>query len=161
MKKVLRYWWQKLTVASIIFRLRVASIFVTRVTRKKKPLQSDSQNSKNIHALILNGLNSQLNYRMTSLPVNFRFYRMLKISISKIFLALFRVIFDLRHHLVVDILNFEPFVTRVTDMDATVKLVRERLAGSQWTQNVTQTNDHKVYDRTLSNKARNNVLEYP
>ena len=35
-----------LTLASIIFRLRVASIFVTRVTRTAKPLQSDSQGSK-------------------------------------------------------------------------------------------------------------------
>jgi len=31
------------------------------------------------------------------------------------------VIFDLRPHQVVDILNYEPFVTRVTDLDATVK----------------------------------------
>ena len=35
--------------------------------------------------------------------------------------GIFRAIFDLRPHLVVDIFNFEPFVTRVTDMDATVK----------------------------------------
>ena len=35
--------------------------------------------------------------------------------------GVFRVIFDLRPHLVVDILNFVSFVTRVTDMDATVK----------------------------------------
>ena len=35
----------------------------------------------------------------------------------------FKAIFDFRLHLVVDILNFEPFVTRVTDMDATVKLI--------------------------------------
>ena len=35
-----------LIVASIIFRLRVASIFVTHVTRTQKPLQSDSQGSK-------------------------------------------------------------------------------------------------------------------
>ena len=35
--------------------------------------------------------------------------------------GVFRAIFDLRPHLVVDIVNFEPFVTRVTDMDATVK----------------------------------------
>ena len=44
------YCWQAgiwgLTVASIIFRLRVASIFVTRVTRTKKQLQSDSRYSK-------------------------------------------------------------------------------------------------------------------
>ena len=33
----------------------------------------------------------------------------------------FRAIFDLRLHLVVDILNFEPFVTRVKNLDATVK----------------------------------------
>ena len=36
----------------------------------------------------------------------------------------FRAIFDLRPHLVVDILNFDPFVTCVTDIDATVKLRR-------------------------------------
>ena len=36
-----------LTVASNIFRLRAASIFVTHVTRTQKPLQSDSQDSKN------------------------------------------------------------------------------------------------------------------
>ena len=36
--------------------------------------------------------------------------------------GVFRAIFDLRLHLVVDILNFEPFVTRVTDMDAAVKI---------------------------------------
>ena len=35
--------------------------------------------------------------------------------------GVFKAIFDLRPHLVVDILNFESFVTRVTDMDATVK----------------------------------------
>ena len=35
--------------------------------------------------------------------------------------GVFRAIFDLRPHLVVDILNFEPFVTRVTDIDGTVK----------------------------------------
>ena len=34
--------------------------------------------------------------------------------------GVFRAIFDLRPHLVIDIVNFEPFVTRVTDMDATV-----------------------------------------
>ena len=39
----------------------------------------------------------------------------------KISEGVFRAIFDLRPHLVVDILNFEPFVTRVTDMNATVK----------------------------------------
>ena len=32
-----------------------------------------------------------------------------------------RAILDLRPHLVVDILNFEPIVTRVTNIDATVK----------------------------------------
>ena len=42
---------------------------------------------KKLHKYILNGLNSQWNDRMTSLPVNFRFYRMLKISFSKIFIA--------------------------------------------------------------------------
>ena len=36
--------------------------------------------------------------------------------------GVFRAIFDLRPHPVADIVNFEPFVTRVTDMDATVKL---------------------------------------
>ena len=35
--------------------------------------------------------------------------------------GVFKAIFDLQPHLVVDILNFESFVTRVTDMDATVK----------------------------------------
>ena len=30
-------------------------------------------------------------------------------------------VYTFRPHLVVDIVNFEPFVTRVTDMDATVK----------------------------------------
>ena len=30
-------------------------------------------------------------------------------------------VYTFRPHLVVDIFNFEPFVTRVTDMDATVK----------------------------------------
>ena len=35
--------------------------------------------------------------------------------------GVFKAIFDLRPHLVVDILNFVSFVTRVTDMDATVK----------------------------------------
>ena len=35
--------------------------------------------------------------------------------------GVFRAIFDLRPHLVVNIINFEPFVTRVIDMDATVK----------------------------------------
>ena len=38
--------------------------------------------------------------------------------------GVFRAVFDLRPHLVVDILNFEPFVMRVTDMEATVKLRR-------------------------------------
>ena len=42
---------------------------------------------KKLHECVLNGLNSQLSDRMTSLPVNFRFYRMLKISFSKIFIA--------------------------------------------------------------------------
>ena len=42
---------------------------------------------KKLHECILNGLNSQLNDRMTSFPVNFRFYRMLKISFTKIFIA--------------------------------------------------------------------------
>ena len=36
--------------------------------------------------------------------------------------VVFRAIFDLRPHLVVDILNFEPFVTSVTDMNATVQI---------------------------------------
>ena len=36
-------------------------------------------------------------------------------------MGVFRAVFDLRLHLVVDILNFESFVTRVTDVDATVK----------------------------------------
>ena len=36
---------------------------------------------------ILNSLNSQLNHRMTSLPANFRFYRILKISFSQNFIA--------------------------------------------------------------------------
>ena len=35
--------------------------------------------------------------------------------------GVFRAIFDLRPHLVIVILNLEPFVTRVIDMDATVK----------------------------------------
>ena len=35
--------------------------------------------------------------------------------------GVFRAIFDLRPHLVFDILNFESFVTRLTDIDATVK----------------------------------------
>ena len=58
---------------------------------------------------------------------------MLKILVSKILShqkirreisrGVFRAIFGLRPHLVVDILNFEPFVTRLTDMDATVKLI--------------------------------------
>ena len=34
----------------------------------------------------------------------------------------FKAIFDLQPHLVVDILNFEPIVTQVTIIDATVKL---------------------------------------
>ena len=42
---------------------------------------------KKLHEYILNGLNSQLNNRTTSLPANFRFYRMLKILFSKIFIA--------------------------------------------------------------------------
>ena len=42
---------------------------------------------KKLHECVLNGLNSQLSDRMKSLPVNFRFYRMLKISFSKIFIA--------------------------------------------------------------------------
>ena len=37
--------------------------------------------------------------------------------------GVFRAIFGLRSHLVVDIHNFEPFFTRLTDMDATVKLI--------------------------------------
>ena len=71
---------------------------------------------KKLHECVLNGLNSQLSDRMKSLPVNFRFYRMLKISFSKIFIApkdspwnfrgAFRGVFDLRLHLVVDIFNF-------------------------------------------------------
>ena len=39
------------------------------------------------------------------------------------FRGVFRAIFDLRLHLVVDIHNFEPFVTRVTDIDATVNII--------------------------------------
>ena len=42
---------------------------------------------RKLQEYILNGLNGQLNDRMASLPVNFRFYRMLKISFSKIFNA--------------------------------------------------------------------------
>ena len=38
--------------------------------------------------------------------------------------GVFNAIFDLWPHLVVDILNFDPFVMRVTDKDATVKLRR-------------------------------------
>ena len=79
---------------------------------------------KKLHEYILNGLNSQLNDGLTSLPVNFRFYRMLKILHQKIRREIsggvFKGIFDLRPHLVVNIVNFEPFVTGVTDMDATV-----------------------------------------
>ena len=41
---------------------------------------------------------------------------------------IFRAIFDLRPHLVVDSINFEPFVTRVTDMDATVKLAEIQMS---------------------------------
>ena len=37
--------------------------------------------------------------------------------------GVFRTIFDPRFHLVVDIRNFEPFVTRVTEMNATVKFL--------------------------------------
>ena len=36
--------------------------------------------------------------------------------------GVFRAVFDLRPNLVVNILNFEPFVTRVADMDATVEI---------------------------------------
>ena len=36
---------------------------------------------------------------------------------------------DLSLYLVVDILTFEPFVTRVTDMDATVKLLNNIFIG--------------------------------
>ena len=68
-------------------RLTFASIFVTRVTRTEEPLQSDSEDSKILQEYIINGLESQLNDRMTSLPVNFRFYRRLKILFSKIFIA--------------------------------------------------------------------------
>ena len=35
--------------------------------------------------------------------------------------GVFRAIFDLRPHLMVDIIDFERFVTRMTDKDATVK----------------------------------------
>ena len=40
-----------------------------------------------LHEYILSGLNSQLNDHMTSFPVNFRFNRMFKILLSKIFIA--------------------------------------------------------------------------
>ena len=36
--------------------------------------------------------------------------------------GVFRAILDLQPDLVADILNFEPFVTNVTDMDATVNV---------------------------------------
>ena len=89
---------------------------------------------KNIKTITVGftGLNSLRNDLKTSLPVNFRFYRILKISFSKILLhqkicreisrGVFRAIFELGPHLVVDILNFEPFVTRVINMDATDKI---------------------------------------
>ena len=84
---------------------------------------------KKFHEYILN-LNSQLNDRMTSLAVNFRFrwkFRFQKFLMHQkirreISGEVFRAIFDLRPHLVVDILNFEPIVTQVTIIDATVKL---------------------------------------
>ena len=40
-----------------------------------------------LHEYILSGLNSQLNDHMTSFPFNFRFNRMFKILLSKIFIA--------------------------------------------------------------------------
>ena len=42
---------------------------------------------KKLHEYILSGLKSQLNDHMTSLLANFRFYRLLKISFSKIFIV--------------------------------------------------------------------------
>ena len=50
---------------------------------------------------------------------NFLLHQKIRREISG---EVFRTIFGLRPHLVVDILDFEPFVTRVTDLDATVKL---------------------------------------
>ena len=46
--------------------------------------------------------------------------------------GVFRAIFDLRLHQVVDILKFEPFVKRVTDMDATVKFQSMKLQRNFW-----------------------------
>ena len=43
--------------------------------------------TQKIQECTLNGLNSQLNDRMISLPVNSRLYRMPKISFLKIFIA--------------------------------------------------------------------------
>ena len=68
------------------FRLRVAPIFVSRVNRKTITVRFTEL--KKLHEYIINGLKSQLNDRMTSFPVNFRFYQMLKISFSKILIAL-------------------------------------------------------------------------
>ena len=88
---------------------------------------------------------------MTSLPVNFRFYRILKISFSINFIAqndsplnfrgVFKGDFDLRPLLVVDIHNFDPFVTPLTDIDATVKITYalNMTAGSMTFPNVQHT----------------------
>ena len=48
---------------------------------------SQIHRAQKLHEYILNGLSSQLNDRMKSLPVNFRLYRMLKILFSKMFIA--------------------------------------------------------------------------
>ena len=83
---------------------------------------------------MLSGLKSQLNDHMTSLPVlseveNFgfkNFYCTKRFAVKFQgggFRGVFRTFFDLRHHLVVYILNFESFVTRVTDMNATVNKI--------------------------------------
>ena len=114
-----------LTVAFIIFRLRLASIFVTGVTRTKKPVQSDLQDSKRYKSVlsmvkIASWTIAWLHFRSTSGFQKILLHQKIRHQISE---GVFRAIFDLRLHLVVDILNFEPFVTRVKNMDATVNSV--------------------------------------
>ena len=97
--------------------------------RTETPLQSDSQGSKITRIYSQwSRLPVKRSHEVTSgqLPVisdvensvfkNFYCTKRFEISVG------FRAVFDLRPHLVVDILNFDPFVMRVTDMEATIKL---------------------------------------
>ena len=112
---------------------RSGSFFNSCVHNFRQPLQPDSQDSKNYTSKFLmlqvaSWTIAWRHFRLTSSFIGcwkFRFqifllHQKIRRDISG---GVFRAIFDFWPHLVVDIFNFEPFVTRVTDMDTIVNYI--------------------------------------